>query len=238
MSGEKFSILFNSQGSNVVDNSNLNQVVYNVNWGSLLPKKYKRFHCNYIFKSINYNGALLISNGLVSMNLGKVNVYDGNSQSYNLGVVYPIIQSSSNSVIGTGLAYQVGTTLTVSTVNSGGLTLGSTVSLNGNSYVITSFLTGTGLTGNYTLSGSQNIGNAGAPIAFYATGSNTTSYNSTNNDNNDFYIDYPSNNQITLNLRQFDTTTPLLTGAGVINTPSKLLHYVLYLSLEGVNEIE
>ena len=54
--------------------------------------------------------------------------------------------------------------------------------------------------------------------------------------NNDFYIDYPSNQQVLLSLKQFDNTTPLLAGAGAANTVSKTLHYVLYLSLEGVIE--
>ena len=32
MSGEKYLLLFNSQGSNVVNNSNLNSVSYDVDW--------------------------------------------------------------------------------------------------------------------------------------------------------------------------------------------------------------
>ena len=62
----------------------------------------------------------------------------------------------------------------------------------------------------------------------------------TNNDNNDFYIDYPTNQVITLTLKQFDNYSPLL---GVVNTRDLSagggtygLHYVLYLSLEGIEE--
>ena len=160
MSGERFLILFNSQGSNVVDNSNLNSVLYNVNWAAFLPKKYKKFHCQFVFKSINYTVAALTLNGFLSLNLGKGNVYDGNTETKNIGFVYPVLQNSG--------------------------------------------------------------------------GANSSFYSSTNNDNNDFYIDYPSNQQVLLSLKQFDNTSPLLSGAGTAGTPSKILHYVLYLSLEGI----
>jgi hypothetical protein len=40
---EAFQVIFNSQGANVVNNTSLNAVVYNVNWGAFLPKKYKKF---------------------------------------------------------------------------------------------------------------------------------------------------------------------------------------------------
>ena len=65
MSGERFLILFNSQGSNVVDNSNLNNVVYNVNWGAFLPQKYKKFRCQFVFKYINYTTSVLTLNGFL-----------------------------------------------------------------------------------------------------------------------------------------------------------------------------
>jgi hypothetical protein len=150
--GERFLVLFNSQGNNVINNTNLNYVQYNMNWGSFLPKKYKRFHCQFIFKSVNTTTAIT-ANALIGMNLGKVNCFDGNSMTSNLGICYPVI--------------------------------------NGTNYF----------------------------------------YSSTNNDNNDFYIDYPVNNQITLTLKQFDNVSNLLSGGLASN-----LHYVLYLSLQGVEE--
>jgi len=60
---EAFQVIFNSQGSNVLNNSNLNAVVYDVNWGAFLPKKCKRFHCQFIFKSQNNVGSNLTDNG-------------------------------------------------------------------------------------------------------------------------------------------------------------------------------
>ena len=144
---EAFQVIFNSQGSNVINNTNLNAVQYNVNWTAFLPLKYKKFHCQFIFKSVNYAGAL-VDNGFVNMNLGRVNVSDGLTMSQNLGIVYPVYLSA-------GVSY----------------------------------------------------------------------YNSTNNDNNVFWIDYPINRTVTLNLKTF---------AGV--NMANMQHYTLILNLIGIED--
>ena len=146
---EAFQVVFNSQGSNVQTNTNRNAVVYNVNWGAILPKKYKKFHCQFVFKSINYACALT-DNGFVNMNIGRISVFDGLQMSTSLGIIYPVILNAGNSF-----------------------------------------------------------------------------YNSTNNDNNDFWIDYPVNNNITITLNTF-------AGAAMGNMP----HYVLMLNLIGVDDAE
>ena len=147
---EAFQVIFNSQGANVVNNTSLNAVVYNVNWGAFLPKKYKKFHCQFVFKSQNYNGAL-VNNGFVNMNLGRVSVFDGQQMSTNLGIIYP-------------------------------------------QYLTT------------------------AAVSYYT---------STNNDNNDFWIDYPINNTITVTLNTF-------AGAPMGN----MAHYVIMLNLIGIEDDE
>ena len=144
---EAFQVIFNSQGSNVINNTNLNAVQYNVNWTAFLPLKYKKFHCQFIFKSVNYNGALT-DNGFVNMNIGRVNIFDGNSMSYNMGIIYPVYLSA-----------------------------------------------------------------------------NVSFYNSTNNDNNDFWIDYPVNNTVTITLLNF-------AGNNIGNMP----HYCLMLNLIGIKD--
>lgn len=146
---ESFLVLFNSQGTNVITNTNRNQVVYEVDWESFLPRKFKKFHCQFVFKSMN-TGTQLTSNGFVNMNLGKMNTSDGNSQTSNLGIIYPSVCN--------------------------------------NQYF----------------------------------------YTSTNNDNNDFWINYPSNRIVTITLNQFDNTTAMA------NMP----HYCLYLSLIGIPDTE
>jgi hypothetical protein len=147
---EAFQVIFNSQGSNVLNATSLNAVVYNVNWGTFLPKKYKKFHCQFVFKSQNYNGAL-VNNGFVNMNLGRVSVFDGQQMSTNLGIIYPQ----------------------------------------------------------------------------YLTAAAVSYYTSTNNDNNDFWIDYPINNTITVTLNTF-------AGAPMANVP----HYVIMLNLIGIEDNE
>ncbi len=145
---ESYQVIFNSRGANVINNANRNVIQYNVNWGAFLPKKFKKFHCQFIFKSENYVG-VLTNNGFANLNCGKVNVYDGTSMTYNLGIVYPVVTSANSSY-----------------------------------------------------------------------------YNSTNNDNNDFWIDYPTQNIVTLTLNQFDNATAMA------NMPN----YVLMLNLMGVDD--
>ncbi len=145
---ESFQVIFNSRGANVINAGNLNAVQYNVNWGAFLPTKFKKFHCQFIFKSENYAG-VLINNGFVNLNCGRVNVYDGTSMTYNLGVIYPVVTSANSSY-----------------------------------------------------------------------------YNSTNNDNNDFWIDYPTNNMVTITLNQFNNATAMA------NMPN----YVLMMNMMGVDD--
>jgi hypothetical protein len=61
---EAFQLIFNSQGSNVLNYGTRASVTYNVNWGAFLPKKYKKFHCQFVFKSMNFAGNLT-DNGFV-----------------------------------------------------------------------------------------------------------------------------------------------------------------------------
>jgi hypothetical protein len=147
---ESFSLVLCSRNPNVINNTDRNNVSYNVRWGMFLPAKFKKFHCQFVFKSETYNGTLN-NNGFVNINLGKVSVYDGYNMTSNLGIIYPV---QSN-----------------------------------------------------------------------ATGTNYSFYCSTNNDNNDFWIDYPTNEQITVTLNTF-------AGVAMANMP----HYTLMLNLTGVND--
>jgi hypothetical protein len=157
---EIFQVIFNSQGTNtmtaVVTAVNRAAITYNVNWDAIIPRdKYNKFKCQFVFKSLSFTPYLgngfLTDNGFVGMNLGRVNIYDGLQMSQNLGIVYPVILSTT-------------------------------------------------------------------------AGFQTSYYNCTNNDNNDFVIDYPNNTAITITLNNFN-------GAIMANMP----HYVLILNLTGFN---
>jgi len=157
MSSEIFQIIFNSQGSNVLSPvatpANRASITYNVNWRALIPSKYNKFNCQFVFKSINYvgpgNNGLLTDNGFLNINLGRVNVYDGLQQSQNYGIVYPVMLNTT----------------------------------------------------------------ANAQASYY---------NSTNNDNNNFVMDYPNTNMITINLNTF-------AGVPMANMP----HYDVILNVTG-----
>jgi hypothetical protein len=88
MSEESFNVIFNSQGSNVQNNSNKSAVVYNVNWAAILPKKYKKFKSKFTMKGYNIN-AILTDHGFANINVGRTNVYDGNSMTNNMGMIFP-----------------------------------------------------------------------------------------------------------------------------------------------------
>jgi hypothetical protein len=146
---ETFSIVFCSRNSNVIDATNLYAVKYNVAWNAILPTKYKKFHCQFVFKSEN-TATALTQTGFIGMDLGRVNVYDGTGISNRqLGIIYPV--------------------------------------------------------------------NVGAQYF----------YSSTNNDNNDFFVDYPNNPVITLTLKTF-------AGAN-LNNPQ---HYCLILNMIGIDDNE
>ena len=167
---ESYLVVFNSQGSNaLVVNNNRNSVVYNVNWGSFLPKKFKKFHCQFIFKSANFssnaqNPTILSDNGFVNINLGKINCNDGQGQTNNIGIVYPVLEYFT-----------------------------------------------------------QGVPNGNTNPYVYTNSTAVSYYSSTNNDNNDFWINYPTNQQVTITLNTF-------AGTAMANMP----HYVLYLSLMGI----
>ena len=151
--GESYLLILNSQGSNVLDNTNRNGVLYDVNWSTFLPKKYKKFHCQFVFKSQTYINATasvdqLTNNGFLNLNCGRKNIYDGSQMSNNIGIICPVVLNPYNSF-----------------------------------------------------------------------------YSSTNSDNNEFWMDYPTSNQITVNLNTFS-------GTAMANMP----HYCIYLSLVGIPE--
>jgi len=148
-----YQIIFCSRNSNCINNATLTSCQYYVNWKSMLDDKFKKFRCGFIFKSENYGG-LLTNNGFVNMDFGQCNIYDGQSMSHNLGIIYPVI-----------------TNVTV--------------------------------------------------------GSQSSYYNSTNNDNFDFTINYPVNNLVTINLLTFS-------GAAMAN----MQNYTLIMHLTGIPDDE
>ena len=122
---DRYTIIFNTQGSNVILGSTNATATLNVNWSAILDPKYKRFHCQFVFKSLTTSD-FRTDNAFVNMNFGTKKIFDGLSATDNIGIVYPVSLSTSQSF-----------------------------------------------------------------------------YSSTNNDNNDFYINYPTSNNVTISLNSF-----------------------------------
>jgi len=96
---DTYQIIFSSRGSNVTNLGGLvNQVPNNVcslnyylNLNAVLPMdQHTKYSCSFIFKSEIFVG-LLNNTGFVNMSIGRTQIFDGTTQSSNLGVVSPVI---------------------------------------------------------------------------------------------------------------------------------------------------
>ena len=157
---EQYQIYFSSRGSNAIADTisglGLIKITYLMNWDGFLPKKYKRFLCQFIFKSENYsttNGTVLTDNGFVNIQMGSLYSFNGDSRSNNIGIIYPVI---------------------------------TTYTPNGNC---------------------------------------SSYYNSTNNDNNQFYMDYPLSQNVVISLNRFNNTAM-----------ANMQNYCLILNMVGVSD--
>ena len=94
---EIYTVVFNSLGSNIINKEDLNNVIYYVNWSSFLPLKYKKFKCDFVFKSNVYIGDAikpdLVDIGLVSMNFSKTTVFNGTGNTLSIGIISPVVTS-------------------------------------------------------------------------------------------------------------------------------------------------
>jgi len=99
---EQFQVIFNSRGSNVVSSNGTDaartNILYSMNWASILPRKYKRFQCQFTFKSEQIildsavgRGSMLTETALLGLSTPSYN-YDGNSRVNNIGLVAPVCQ--------------------------------------------------------------------------------------------------------------------------------------------------
>ena len=96
-----YTIIFNSQSTNVTSlltqfGSTNSSISYNVNWGAILDPKYKKFNCEFVFKSLTTT-TFRTDNAFVSMNLGNTKIFDGQSMTQNIGFVYPVTLSTTQS---------------------------------------------------------------------------------------------------------------------------------------------
>ena len=98
---ESYQVIFNSQTSDIINKDNLAAVVYNVNWGAFLPKKYKKFEMFYTMKTNHFTPISDGELGMLNINLGRMENYNGNEASNDIGLIYPVNLSGNI----TGLGY-------------------------------------------------------------------------------------------------------------------------------------
>jgi hypothetical protein len=103
---DSYQIIFSSRGSNVTNlgvlaqgiPANINSLSYYLNLNAVLPMdKFVKYSCSFVFKSENFVG-MLANNGFVNMNIGRTQIFDGTTQSSNLGIIYPVILNATAGV--------------------------------------------------------------------------------------------------------------------------------------------
>jgi hypothetical protein len=139
---EIFTVIFKSKSSNVLsigirdtfanlqpdngqDKDNYNRVTYNVNWLSILPTKYKKFQCQFVFKSKYFNSAYtgdnrkydFKDNGIINMNIGRTNNYDGLQMSSDIGIIQGVSEVDGMRGMGTEVMSYNGSLYYCSTIN-------------------------------------------------------------------------------------------------------------------------
>lgn len=83
LSTDMYTVVFRS--ADALINTNLNSCSYCINWGAILPKKYTKFKCSFSF--ISSDIAAIEDNALVSIDMGKIDVYNANSNINIIGVI-------------------------------------------------------------------------------------------------------------------------------------------------------
>ena len=98
---DSYQIIFSSRGSNVTNlgagnpPANINSLSYYLNLNAVLPMdKFTKYSCSFVFKSENFAG-VLANNGFVNMSIGRTQIFDGTTQSSNLGIIYPVVLNNT-----------------------------------------------------------------------------------------------------------------------------------------------
>ena len=84
---DTYNIIFNSRGSNAINSTKLYAVQYTVNWDAMLNRKYKRYKCNFTFRS---EGTASTSTAIAYINMSfgtNTNIFDGTSRSDIIGCI-------------------------------------------------------------------------------------------------------------------------------------------------------
>lgn len=221
MHKESFSLILNSQTStNIINNSNLASVQYNVNWLNILPQKYRRYNVTFRCGSDNANTVGFVgplNNGVQTVN----GVHYGGPifvgmKYYNNGDIYTITSFGT----GTGFAGTYNIDKNVTILNN--LCFSTNTLFNSNVIISVNF------TSTNTIENNSYSNKLGTLYPYTYLVRNPELYTSNLNsgvvDNGATEILYPSNNNITVSFTNID------------GTPVRMSHYHLQLYFEPIIE--
>lgn len=223
---ESYSLILNSQNAtNATINGGVYNITYNINWDSLLPRKYKKYSLSWQFKSTNLNTCVF--NASLSATTLTVN-YVSFGLLY-IGMQFLVTISASQTQLVTISALGTGTggtgTYTINNIGVVGAALYYSVSgYNNNLAVFSNF--GKSLCIDQTNNQSNCIGYIYSLTNPLSSNINSYYYYSCINDNNQIEINYPNNQALNIKITQLD----------FISNPSLLGNYVLQLYFSPILE--
>lgn len=221
MNKESFSLILNSQTStNVINNTNLSNVSYDINWLNILPQKYRRYNVTFRCGTDNANTV-----GFVGPLTNAVQTVNGvhyggpifvGMKYYNNGDIYTITGFGT----GTGGAgtYNVDKNVTV----ANNLLFSTNTLFNSNVIISVNFGS------NNTIKNNTNSNELGTLYPYNYLVRNpelyTSNLNSCVHENAPIEILYPTNNIITVSFTNID------------GSPIRMTHYHLQLYFEPIIE--
>jgi hypothetical protein len=232
--GKKYNVVFNSLSDNVKISGNTTSALqYSVNWASFLPKTDgKRYRCTFSFKSYTEDIIVLNQNIMISMNLGNNNIYQNSRKSNIIGTVSSVLNGGTTfSITSRGKANMPGTNqITISSLE-GFISDNSILTIGAQTVEILKFISGTnGGNGVYQAKSAASVSNE----AFHGRNGSIGFYSCNENDNPSFDIEYPQNNEVIIEILNFNNK---LLRTDDYNQPLDLyftLDYVLILQLEEI----
>ena len=206
MNKECFSLVLNSQTStNIINNSGLSSVSYNINWDTILNRKYKRFLVTFQCNTANSNTAYFVATQTTTV-LTVVNMIYGRifvGMQYFYGNTVTTVTSFATGTGGAG-TYNIINGVTIAT---------NTVFISMNSIFTNNVICSINFGSNNTIESNSSSDKLGAlyatsyPVVLQSTITlHTSNLLCTVHDNGPIEIFYPSNNNITVRFTNIDGT--------------------------------
>jgi hypothetical protein len=210
MQKESYSLILNSQTStNIINNTNLGSVSYDINWLNILPQKHKRYIVTFQCNTANSNTAYFIATQTTTV-LTVVNMIHGKIF-VGMQYFYGNIVSTVSSFVTTG-GGGIGGTGTYNIINAVAIAT-NTAMYSMNSTFTNNVICSINFGSNNTIESNSASDKLGAlyPTSYPVILSSTITLHTSNllctvPDNGPLEIVYPSNNNITVRFTNIDGT--------------------------------